>query len=153
VGASPAPWAVEAVDASALWDLRRRVLRDGRTDLSVHRPADDDPETTHLAVRDQLGHVVGCATACWEPYPLRPDRRRARRLLMMAVLPDRQGQGLGRALVEAILDDARRREAPLVWATARDGALGFYAALGFLTEGEGFVGVMGLPHHHICREP
>jgi predicted N-acetyltransferase YhbS len=107
----------------------------------------------HVAVRDDEGVVVGCATACWEPYPLAATQAGTRRLLMMAVVPEWQRQGLGNALVRAVVEDARRQDASWVWATARDSALAFYATLGFEVDGEGFMGAMDLPHHYIRRRP
>ena len=69
----------------------------------------------------------------------------------MATAPKVQGQGAGAMLLEA---GCRRSAeiAPLVWARARDSALGFYLRHGFVVDGEGFVDEQTLkPHHFIVR--
>ena len=128
---------VVEIDGASTHDLRRRVLRDGRTDLPAAYPEDDDPGVLHLGALDD-GQVVGVATFV-------PDGSGGWQLRGMAVDPTRQGQGIGRALLE----EGAARAGPL-WAHARDTALGFYERLGWVVEGEGYVhGVMGLPHHRV----
>ena len=127
------------IEGAGTHDLRRRVLRDGRTDLPAAYPEDDDPGVLHLGAVDD-GQVVGVATFV-------PDGSGRWQLRGMAVDPARQGQGVGRALLE----EGAARLGPL-WAHARDAALGFYERLGWVVEGEGYVhGVMGLPHHRVVR--
>ncbi len=53
-------------------------------------------------------------------------------LCSLFVEPDRQGRGIGRALVEAALDACRRQPVPQpVRLNAAPGAVGFYRTLGF----------------------
>jgi predicted N-acetyltransferase YhbS len=67
----------------------------------------------------------------------------------MAVSPEVQGQGIGRALLEA--GEARLRElgATSAWANGRDTALPFYERLGWRVVGEGFLMGSGIAHHRI----
>ena len=46
----------------------------------------------------------------------------------LSVVPDRQGQGIGTALIRAALDEARRRGAPAVFL---EGSWDYYASRGF----------------------
>jgi GNAT superfamily N-acetyltransferase len=68
----------------------------------------------------------------------------------MATLTSYQGRGVGSALVRAGIDWARRHDADVVWANARDAALGFYLREGFAVVGEGFIdAATQLPHHRV----
>jgi GNAT superfamily N-acetyltransferase len=70
----------------------------------------------------------------------------------MATLQRLQGQGVGALLVEAGCARASAGGAHLVWANARDAALGFYLRHGFVVDSEGFIeAVTELPHHVIVR--
>jgi ribosomal protein S18 acetylase RimI-like enzyme len=54
-------------------------------------------------------------------------------LRMIALIPEVQGRGLGRRLVEAVLDDAKKQGKPVtLWVTDRNTrAVRFYERLGF----------------------
>jgi len=124
---------VVEVPVEAVRDLRSRVLRDGGDDVVL--PGDDDPETVHLAAVDDDGTVLGVGSfyrddGCWK-------------LRGMAVEPDRQGSGAGRAVLEAAHE---RFRGELLWANVRDSAIGFYERMGWTIVGEGFDTDWG-PHH------
>ena len=143
---------VEAVNVEAIHRLRFEVLRRDTPSDNVEFPHDRDPETVHLAVRDESGAVIAASTWTPKPFPGRPDDA-AVQLRGMAVDADHRGRGLGAAMIAAGLDDARRRGATLVWANARDSALEFYVANGFAVVGEGFRTTdTDLPHHRIVQE-
>jgi GNAT superfamily N-acetyltransferase len=133
---------VEAVAAAETLELRGRILRDGRPHEGF--PEDDLPGTFHLAVRD-AGRVVGVATFI-------PHDDGTWQLRGMAVDAERQGQGIGRALLEAGRERLRARGARAAWANGRDTALPFYERLGWRTVGEGYVMGSGVAHHRIELE-
>ena len=142
---------VEEVDVTDVLELRRRVLRDGTPSDEPRFEGDDDPTTAHLVVRDDVGAVVATSTWIDRPFPHQPDVA-AVQLRGMAVRTDAQGRGLGGVLVAAGAERARARGARLMWANARDTALGFYAAHGFEAVGDGFVTAdTCLPHHRVVR--
>ena len=121
-------------------DLRHRVLR-----LPLGRDIADDPlaeeyDDTHVGAFHG-GTLVG--TAC-----LRTDAEGDLKMRQVAVEPSCAGRGVGRALVMACEEIARRRGARRLYCHARDAAQGFYAACGWVVEGEGFVEV-GIPHHRM----
>jgi GNAT superfamily N-acetyltransferase len=71
------------------------------------------------------------------PHPC-PDRPGVPAIYLwgMAVAPDLQGQGAGRRLVEELLARAAAAGARLVWADARETAVGFYERCGWRAIGE-----------------
>lgn len=143
---------VVELDAADTHDLRRRVLRDGTPSQDVVLDNDEQPGTVHLGVRDAAGVVV--ATSSWSPVPWPGNpARSAVQLRMMATDPATRGTGNGRLLLEAGVARAFADGAEIVWANARDTALGFYRAAGFEVVGEGFVTEdTGLDHHQVVRQ-
>ena len=125
---------VVEVAAEATHDLRARVLRDGTHDDVVF-PGDDDPRTVHLAAVDGDGRVVGVGSFYEDDGDVK--------LRGMAVDPSVQRSGAGRAILETAHERYRGRR---LWASCRDGALGFYERMGWTIVGEGFDTPHG-PHH------
>jgi GNAT superfamily N-acetyltransferase len=116
--------------------LRLAVLRPGRPPESVATPKDDLPDTHHVAaIRD--GEVVGVMTLFSDPAP--SGEADALRIRWMAVRPELRGEGIGRLLLNEAFRVARERSAALVWADARDSALGFYERNGFSPIGKSFI--------------
>lgn len=131
-----------------MYGLRRLVLRDGRPDAEVAFPEDDVEGAFHLAAHDERGSIVGVVTLSPEASSHRPDARNPWRLRGMAVDPSRQGQGVGRALLEAALAQLRAMGADALWANGRDTALGFYRQHGWTVLDDAFVtDDTRLPHH------
>src|SRR5580698_8562423 len=91
--------------------------------------------------------LVGCATVFPSAYDGEPD---AWQLRGMAVVPDRQGQGIGAIVLAEAIETVRASGASLLWANARVTALRFYERLGFDVVGEVYdYGPAGLPHKKI----
>jgi GNAT superfamily N-acetyltransferase len=142
---------IYTIDAAATHALRRRVLRAGDAHAEVRFPRDLDPGAFHLAA--QRGDaVVGVASVAFAPTHWRPGRRAAQ-LRGMAVEPTEQGAGVGRALLDAVVERLQARGVEVLWANARDSALGFYEREGMTVVGEGFVTAdTGLPHHTVVLD-
>jgi GNAT superfamily N-acetyltransferase len=132
---------VELGPAAATLALRGRVLRDGRPHEGF--PEDGWPESFHVLARAG-DEVVGVAS-----FIPRDDGWQLRG---MAVAPEVQGQGVGRALLETAYEQLRSRGATRAWANGRDTALGFYERLGWQVVGDGFVMGTGIAHHRIQLE-
>lgn len=142
------PVSVEQVPVEVVYGLRRLVLRDGRPDAEVAFPEDDVEGSFHLAAHDERGSIVGVVTLLPESSPHCAGARSPWRLRGMAVEPSWQGQGVGRALLEAAVAQVRAMGADALWANGRDTALGFYARHGWTVLDEAFVtDDTGLPHH------
>ena len=99
-------------------------------------------ESLHLVALDQT-RVVGCVL-------FHPEGPTTGRLFQMAVEPERQGRGLGTRLVRALEVEVAARGFREVVLHARDGAVGFYARLGYVTFGEPYMEV-GIPHQNMRR--
>jgi GNAT superfamily N-acetyltransferase len=145
---------VEVVELTVgdTYDLRRRVLRDGTPSTDVTYPEDRQPGSFHLGLRYAGGPPVAIATFCTVATPWRPDRR-AVQLRGMAVEPGRQRGGLGRALLAAAIERIKADGADVLWASARDSALGFYERVGMEVVGDAYVpDATGLPHHVVVLD-
>jgi GNAT superfamily N-acetyltransferase len=116
------------------------VLREGRAHEGF--PEDDDAATVHLAAVEG-DHVVGVAT-----FVPRDDGWW--QLRGMAVDAERQGRGIGRAILDEAESRLRALGASGVWANGRDTALGFYERAGWRVVGDGY-DMKGRPHHRVER--
>lgn len=142
---------VRTLTIDEIMDLRVRVLRKGTPTLHCHYPEDAYPDAIHLGI---VGDAGAIATSTWFMKECTEmSGRPAMQLKGMAVDDVLQGGGLGAALIEAGLAHARENGAEIVWARARDSALGFYVKLGFAAVGDGFIDEpTGMPHHIVVRE-
>nr|WP_221301370.1 GNAT family N-acetyltransferase [Pseudoxanthomonas broegbernensis] len=120
--------------------LREDVfVREQRVPPELERDA-LDPSSHHVLALAPDGRVLGTAR-------LTPERRIGR----MAVLASARGRGIGRALLDALVEEARRRGWPEVSLHAQCHALPFYARAGFVPFGPGFEEA-GIGHRQMrCR--
>lgn len=141
---------VVEITAAETHPLRLAVLRHDTPTKIVEFAEDDLPGAFHLGVRD--GGVL-VATSTWVPRACPGETGTpAIQLRGMATARHRQGGGIGGLLVEHGVERAFAGSAVVVWARARDAALGFYERHGFEVVGEGFVDdATQLPHHTIVR--
>lgn len=125
---------VQLVDAEMVRPLRHLVLRPGRPFADTLFSGDQDAETFHLAAQEK-GEIIGVVSMMKEPMAGAPNSYRLRG---MASHPSFRRGGIGRALTEAALAEARRRGVTHVWCHAREEASGFYSRLGFTQVGDRF---------------
>ncbi|MEZ5273418.1 MAG: GNAT family N-acetyltransferase [Ilumatobacteraceae bacterium] len=127
--------------------LRLAVLRFDTPTKEVVFPEDTWPGAVHLGLQVN-GRLV--ATSSWVPRDL--DGEPGVQLRGMATDRSLQGSGLGGILLEAGCERMAAAGHRLVWARARDAALGFYLRHGFEVRGDGFIdAATQLPHHLIAR--
>ena len=100
-----------------------------------------DPLCHHVLARDAAGRPIGTAR-------LTPERKIGR----MAVLADWRGRGVGDALLQALLEEARKRAWREITLNAQASAIGFYARHGFLPYGERFMEA-GIEHQSMRLLP
>ena len=139
---------VRLATAEEIRPLRNKVLREGR-DVPL-QPYDLAPTSRHVAAVTDDGTVIGCAVVFPEAYD---DEPAAWRLRGMAVDQATQGQGVGKLVLDKVLEIARDGGAPLVWANGRSTAIGFYDRHGWQRVGEEFdEDVTGIPHWRITYD-
>lgn len=114
-------------DARALRAVRKRVFVEEQAVPQDIEWDGQDEGAVHLLAQDHRGDVIGTAR-------LLPSGQIGR----MAVLPERRGFGIGRALLDAAVDAARDRGEQEVFLNAQAHALGFYEAAGFRPVGAEF---------------
>lgn len=124
--------AVRRVEPAATRPLRQRILRPHQTLAELVAPGEEDMSSGWFAgVRDD-GEVVACVGIMHEASPDHPGREDAWRLRAMAVEPALRSAGLGRLLVDAVVDHVTAAGGGLVWCSARVPARGFYESAGFV---------------------
>lgn len=131
-----APWSEDA-------DSLRRI----RTEVFIREqaipPEDEwdelDPACLHVLALDADGAAVGTGR-------LTPDGKIGR----MAVLKRWRGHGVGTAILEFLLREARSHDLKECRLSAQTHALGFYARRGFEAYGEDFL-EGGIPHRGMRR--
>ena len=134
------------------YGLRRRVLRAGTPSDNVTFPEDSRAGTFHLGVRALDGSPIATATFCLAATQWRPGAS-AVQLRGMAVDQGAQQHGLGRHVMLAAIERIRGEGAEVLWANARDTALGFYERLGMAVVGAGYLTTdTRLPHHVVVLD-
>lgn len=93
-----------------------------------------DPDCAHVVAETAAGEAIGTGR-------LMPDGRIGR----MAVLAAWRGKGVGAAMLDALMDEARRRGFREVHLHAQSHAKAFYERHGFVAEGEEYLEA-GIPH-------
>ncbi len=93
-----------------------------------------DPECVHAIAEDASGEAIGTGR-------LMPDGRIGR----MAVLATWRGRGVGAAMLDLLVTEARRRGFAEVYLHSQVHAKDFYARHGFVVEGEEYLEA-GIPH-------
>lgn len=125
----------EAYRASC--DLRDEVLRQPLgLKLSVV-DTEEDQHQQHWGLYEN-DHLIGCLIA-------KPRGEGVVQLRQYSITNERQGEGLGRILMEGVEAELRAQGIRHIWLHAREPVIGFYAKLGYQPVGELFQEV-GRPH-------
>jgi predicted GNAT family N-acyltransferase len=124
-------------DAAALYAVREAVFI-VEQQVPVEEEVDElDPPSLHALARDDAGRPVGTGRLT----PLGSIGR-------MAVLADWRGRGVGRVILQTLIDAARSRGHTSLWLNAQTHALPFYGSFGFVAEGPEF-DECGIPHRRM----
>lgn len=141
---------VQQLTIDDIMSLRVRVLRQGTPATEANYPEDSYPDVVHFGIV-QSGDVIATSTWFIKECPEVPGVT-AMQLKGMAVDTSLQSGGYGAQLIQTGMALAAERNADIVWARARDSALGFYEKCGFHTVGDGFIDEpTGMPHHIVVR--
>jgi predicted GNAT family N-acyltransferase len=142
--------AATAADRLASWRLRELVFigeqgisedveRDGLDDLAWHLVAWDGEEPVGTA------RVLGLDA---EHRLVRPEQAAVAKIGRMAVLPTKRRLGIGRQLLDAALELARRHGIARAELSAQEYVVPFYERAGFRAEGERYEEA-GIPHRRM----
>ncbi|KPL28149.1 MAG: hypothetical protein AMJ72_04985 [Acidithiobacillales bacterium SM1_46] len=129
----------------ALWEADEPLIRGVREAVFVREQRipvelewdDADASATHVLAFAENGEAIGTGR-------LLPSGHIGR----MAVLRAYRGQGVGRALLAALLDAARANGHAEVTLSAQTQVIGFYQRMGFLPVGEVYREA-GIPHQRM----
>jgi GNAT superfamily N-acetyltransferase len=127
---------VRRVPPEATFALRHRVLRSHEPLEALRLAGDDDPRAAHLAAVGPGGEAVGTAVVFPEAPPWDPAAERAWRVRGMATDEAWRNQGVGAAVLAAVVDHVRRSGGGLLWCNARLPAAAFYRRAGFEAVGD-----------------
>lgn len=142
---------VVEITTTDTYPLRLAVLRENTPTKVVSFAEDDWPDVVHLGVRNDAGTLI--ATSTWVPREC-PHfvGLRGVQLRGMATAQQSQDTGVGGFLFEAGAQRHTDAGFEVMWAKARDAALGFYVRHACEVVGAGFVDdATQLPHHIIVR--
>lgn len=124
-------------DNAALCQLRRKVFVEEQNVPEELEWDGLDAEALHLLAEDTQGQAIATARMLGDGHIGR-----------VAVLQPWRGQGVGKVLMQHLLELARQRGHHQVFLDAQVEALDFYRRLGFVAEGEVFMDA-GIPHRHM----
>jgi predicted GNAT family N-acyltransferase len=127
-------------DAAALYAVREAVFIVEQLVPEAEEVDELDPPSLHALARDETGQPVGTGRLT----PLGSIGR-------MAVLADWRGRGVGRVILQTLIDAARSRGHTRLWLNAQTHALSFYGSFGFVAEGPEF-DECGILHQRMTLE-
>ena len=141
---------VVALSLDDIMSLRVEVLRKGTPVQHCNYPEDSYEDVVHFGII-RNGDAVATSTWFMKECPMRLGEQ-ALQLKGMAVRESLHGEGLGAQLIDCGLQLARERGAQIVWARARNSAMGFYERCDFIKAGDEFIDEpTGMPHHIVVR--
>ncbi|HEX8964729.1 MAG TPA: GNAT family N-acetyltransferase [Rhodocyclaceae bacterium] len=129
-------WDAMAADATA---VRHRVFVQEQQVPPELELDEFDAASRHALARGPAGETIATGRLLADGH-----------LGRMAVLPEWRGKGVGRALLETLMDEARRRGVARLALNAQTSATGFYERSGFVAEGGVFMDA-GIPHVRMTR--
>jgi predicted GNAT family N-acyltransferase len=124
-------------DGGILYALRREVFVEEQGVPAEIELDGLDEEALHIVALDEGGEGVGCGRLL-----------RSGKLGRMAVLSGWRGFGVGRALLDGLMEMAKKEGIERLFLSAQIRAVGFYERAGFVTEG-GIYEEAGIPHQRM----
>ncbi len=126
-----ATWAGQGPE---LYQVRRRVFVEEQGVPESLEQDEHDTSCWHVLARDREGHPIGTGRLLQDGH-----------LGRLAVLTTWRGRGVGKALMNRLLELARQQGLQEIVLKAQLQALAFYTKLGFQVAGESFLEA-GIPH-------
>ena len=127
---------IKEITALETFSVRQPVLRPGKSMETCHFDGDNLASTRHFGLfLDEK--LAGIASLFQEKTNLLTENNQFQ-LRGMAVLDQFQKKGIGESLVKHAEENAKSRDAEVIWFNAREIAVGFYEKLGYKVIGAPF---------------
>lgn len=93
----------------------------------------DGTHTACFAIEDETGRIVGCGGICYQREMPSPDNPTGTNGYLMNIyaLPELRGEGIGRQIVEFLIDDAKSRGTEKIYLESSSMAKRLYHEIGF----------------------
>jgi ribosomal protein S18 acetylase RimI-like enzyme len=127
----------------AYFRLRFTVLRQPWHQPEGSERLPDEAQATHAAAYAETGELLGVAR-------LQKNSENTGQVRCVAVSPEAQGKGVGKALMAYLEAAARRQGLTEIVLEAREGAVPFYLALGYQITKESYL-LFGEIQHYTMR--
>ena len=89
--------------------------------------------TACFAIEDETGRIVGCGGICYQKEMPSPDNLSGTNGYLMNIfsLPEWRGQGIGRKIIEFLIQDAQSRGTEKIYLESSEMAKNLYYEIGF----------------------
>ncbi len=148
------PITIHTINALETYSVRHPVLRAGRPVESCAMDGDHLESTLHLGAFNRE-HLIGVATLVKSLNDKAPvtlqESQTCYQLRGMAVQPQQQGNGIGKLLIDASIEQLQQLHIDLLWFNARIKAVSFYQRLGFEKVGHVFEIKEVGPHYKMYK--
>lgn len=93
----------------------------------------DGTHTACFAIEDETSRIVGCGGICYQSEMPSPDNPSGTNGYLMNIyaLPELRGEGIGRKIVEHLIDDAKKRGTGKIYLESSGIAKQLYHEIGF----------------------
>lgn len=110
---------------------RHDIRKNNEEYYRVH--LNDDTHTACFAVNEENGEIIGCGGICYQKEMPSPDNLTGSNGYLMNIytLPEYRGKGVGRKIIEFLIDDARRRGTEKIYLESSKDAKHLYEEIGF----------------------
>lgn len=127
---------IKIISTRDTYIVRQPVLREGRPVETCFFEGDELSSTIHLGYFTDK-NLVGIISLYQKSSPLFSQKKQCQ-LRGMAVLPNVQKSGIGKALLTKAEEIAQQQNYELIWFNARESAVGFYEKTGYRIDGNSF---------------
>ncbi|WP_199119717.1 GNAT family N-acetyltransferase [Pedobacter sp. ASV28] len=119
---------VEQIFPTLTWRIRKLAMYPDKEIIDMELPDDFDGIHFGLYYQHELTGVVSLFM-----------QGNIAQFRKMAILPGAQGKGLGKQLLEYLIDYCKTQGINTLWCNARTIAIGFYTKIGFVVKGKPYL--------------